>query len=83
MATINTNERNAIIDLLMTVSGEDAAKGGVILDFLQTGLPGIAWATILRTRAANWQPYIESGLSISAFCDEIVRMAAVFASSRT
>ena len=83
MATISTAERNAIVDLTMTVSGEDAAHAAVILDLLQTGLSGIAWATILRTRAASWAPYGASGLSVSAWCDEVVRIAAVYAYART
>lgn len=83
MATVSTAERNQIVDQMFRVGGEDAARVGAFLDFVQTGLTGIAWATIMRTRAANWAPYQASGLSITAFCDEVVRYAAVYAYART
>lgn len=83
MATVSTAERNAIVDQMFRVAGEDAALVGHFLDFVQTGLTGISWATLMRTRAANWAPYIASGLSISAFCDEAVRLAAAYAYART
>lgn len=83
MATVSNAERNAIVDQMFRVGGADAAMVGHFLDFVQSGLTGIAWETLMRTRAANWAPYIASGLSISAFCDEAVRYAAVYAYDRT
>jgi hypothetical protein len=82
MATVSTNERNAIVDMMFTVAGEDYQLLGHLLDFVQTGLTGITWSTIMRTRAANWAPYIASGLSITWFVDETIRYAANYASQR-
>lgn len=81
MATIPQTERNAAIDGLMRVCKEDAAEGGALLYYLNTAFPGFDWIGILRTRSAVWAPYIASGLSISAFCDEVARWAAVFATN--
>lgn len=83
MATVSNAERNAICDHMFRVCGEDASRVGLLLDFVQTGITGINWQSIMRTRAANWAPYVASGLSISAFCDEVVRYAAVYAYART
>jgi hypothetical protein len=83
MATVSNAERNAICDQMFRVAGEDAARVGAFLDFVQTGLTGINWQSIMRTRAASWAPYVSSGLSITAFCDEAVRYAAAYAYART
>lgn len=77
MATLSQAEQRAAIDGLLKAAGEDAQEGGIILAYLQSVLPAFAWETTLRSRAAVWQPYLNSGLSISAFCDEVVRLAAI------
>lgn len=82
MATVSNAERNAICDHICRVAGEDAHQSATLLDFVQTGLTGIAWESIYRTRAAGWAPYIASRLSITSFCDDVVRQAAVMAASR-
>ena len=82
MATVSNAERNAICDQMFRVGGEDAAHVGHYLDFVQTGLTGIAWESIMRTRAALWAPYIASRLAITPFCNEVVRYAAVYAYER-
>ena len=79
MATIPQGERNAAIDALMRVVGEDAYEGGRLINYLNTAFPGFTWMSILRTRSANWAPYISSGLSITAWCNEVERQAAIFA----
>ncbi len=83
MATVSTNERNNICDQMFWVSEQDPYRVGLLLDFVQTGLTGINWASILRTRAALWAPYIATGLSITAFCDEAIRQAGILADGRT
>lgn len=75
MATLSQSEQRAAIDGLFKAAGEDTNEGGVILAYLETVLPQFSWETTLRTRAAIWQPYIDSGLSISAWCDEVIRLA--------
>lgn len=79
MATIPQPERNSAIDNLMSLVAEDALEAGRFLNFLNKAFPGFDWIGILRARAANWQPYLDSGLSIGAFCDEVARYASVFA----
>ena len=73
--TISTAERNVIVDGLLSISGENAQVAGRFLSFLVTYAPGIPWTTLLRTRAASWAPFVASRLSISAWCDEVVRYA--------
>jgi hypothetical protein len=82
MATISTAERNTIIDLLFTVSETDYVRAAAILDLLQTGIPAIPWATIMRTRAALWAPYASTGLGVTQWCDNVVRIADLYAASR-
>lgn len=79
MATIPQNERNAAIDGLLQLVHEDALEGGRFLNYLNVAFPGFDWIGILRTRAAIWAPFIADGLSISAWCDDVARYAAVFA----
>jgi hypothetical protein len=79
MATLSTAEQRGAIDGLLKVAGEDTNQAGVILNYLQTVLPAFTWAAQLRTRAAVWQPFLDDGLSISAWCDDAIRYAAVFA----
>ena len=79
MATIPLPERRTACDGLLRVSGEDAVEGGRILNYLNIAFPGFAWTTILRERALIWQPFIDSGLSIDAWIDEVERWAAIFA----
>lgn len=79
MATIPQGERNAAIDGLMRVAGEDTQTGGLLLNYLNQSFPGFTWSTILRNRAANWAPFLASGLSISWWVDECIRIAAVYA----
>lgn len=83
MATISQNERNAICDAWFRSCGENADDVAVLLDCIQLALPGFNWETTMRARAAVWAPYVASGLSITAFCDEVVRVAAVRAYGRT
>lgn len=77
MATLSQAEQRAAIDGLFKAAGEDVNEAGIILAYLETVLPSFSWENTLRTRAAIWQPYIDSGLSISAFCDEVIRLAHI------
>lgn len=79
MATIPQNERNAAMDGLCKVAGEDAQEGGRLLNYMNQAFPTFDWIGILRIRAASWQPFIDSGLSVGWWCDEVARYAAVFA----
>jgi hypothetical protein len=77
MATLNTAEQRAAIDGLLKSAKEDSNEAGIILAYLETVLPTFGWAALLRTRAALWQPFIDDGLSISAWCDEVIRLANI------
>jgi hypothetical protein len=79
MATIPQVERNVAMDGLCRVSGEDPNVGGRILHFMNTSFPAFDWIGILRNRAAVYPPFIASGLSTSAWCDEVNRQALVLA----
>lgn len=79
MATIPQVERNAAIDGLMRICGEDTNRGGWLINYLNATFPGFDWLGILRTRSQNWPPFIESGLSVGPWCDEVARMAALHA----
>ena len=80
MATIPLPERRAACDGLLTVTGEDATEAGRILHYLNVAFPGFTWSAYLRERALIWAPFIASGLSIPAWCDEAERWAGIFAS---
>jgi hypothetical protein len=78
MATLSTAEQRGAIDGLLKVAHEDPSQGGIVLNYLQTVLPAFTWAAQLKTRAALWQPFIDDGLSINAWCDEVIRYAAAY-----
>ena len=73
---ISNNERRLIIIALLTAYGEGGAWPiAQMIHYLITALPGITWEAELRTQAAAYQPFIDSGLSIAAWCDEVMRQA--------
>lgn len=72
---ISNPERRAIILALFGAYGEWAEPIAKMMHYLITALPSIAWESELRTQAATYQPFIDSGLSITAWCDEVMRQA--------
>ena len=73
---ITNPERRAIILALFAAYGEGGAWPiAQMMHYLITALPSIAWETELRSQAASYQPFIDSGLSITAWCDEVMRQA--------
>jgi hypothetical protein len=76
MATLSTAERNAVIDAVLVISGEDYQTAARALRLLQGSLSAIPWATILASRAAIYAPFISSGLSINWWVAEVLRLAA-------
>jgi len=79
MATIPLPERRTACDGIFRVVGEDPAEAGRFLNYLNQTFAGFTWSVYLRERALIWQPFIDSGLSIDAWCDEVERYAAIFA----
>jgi hypothetical protein len=78
MATLSTAEQRGAVDGLLKVAHEDPSQGGRHPQLPQTVLPAFTWAAQLKTRAALWQPFLDDGLSINAWCDEVIRYAAVY-----
>lgn len=81
MATLSAAEQRAATDGIFRAVGEDAYRAAVILQYLRTVLPAFTWTTQLRTRAELWQPFVDAGLSISAWCDEVIRQADILANA--
>jgi hypothetical protein len=75
MATLSTAEQRGAIDGIFQACGRDYNQAAVVLNYLRTVLPTFTWDALLRTRAAIWQPYIDSGLSIGWWCDETIRLS--------
>ena len=71
---LNASEKNQVVDALFKCFGEEAADIGRTLKFMSVFTVGqVDLRTTVQTRAFLWQPYIDSGLSIQAFVDEIIR----------
>ncbi len=79
MATLSQAEQRAAIDGLLQFSNRDAPTAATVLAYIETVLPTFPWETTLRQRAALWQPFIDSHLSISAWCDEVIRLVGTMA----
>lgn len=79
MATLSTAEQRGAVDGIFRACGENYNEAAVILNYLKTVLPAFTWEAQLRTRAAVWQPFVASGLSIDWWCDEVIRLATILA----
>jgi len=75
---INAAERNALVRSLLSAFGEDYDAMGRLIYYLRLELPAVDWPTTLATLAANWQPFIASGLSIDWWVNEVMRQADVY-----
>lgn len=72
---ITASERNAIVRCILSAFGEDCAAMGKLVHFLRLQLPGVDWPAVLTTMASNWQPFIDSGLSVTWWVNEVLRYA--------
>lgn len=71
---LNAAERNQVVDAFFKCFGEDAAHCGRTLRFFSDFTVGsVNLLSTLQTRAFLWQPFIDSGLSIQAWVDEVTR----------
>jgi len=75
---ITPAERNALIRCLLSAFGTDYESMGRLVYYLRLELPAVDWPTVLATIAANWQPFIDSGLSIQWWVNEVMRQADVY-----
>ena len=79
MATIPPPERIEAVKGIFRIATEDPQECGRFLNYLNKAFTGFTWASIFRQEALIWQPFIDSGLSIPQFCDEVERYAGIFA----
>ena len=75
---INPSERNALVRSLLLAFGEDYQAMGRLVHYLRLELPAVDWPTTLANIAAAWQPFIDSGLSIDWWVNEVMRQADAF-----
>jgi len=78
VATLSQAEQRGAVDGIFRFAGEDYQLAGAVLAYLKTVLAAFTWDAQLRTRAALWQPYITSGLSITWWCDETIRYSNIY-----
>ena len=76
MATVSQAERRAAMDILLQTYGEDYQQAATVMRYLTAAIPGMDWMNYLRQRAAIYQPFIDSGLSINWWLDEVQRLMA-------
>lgn len=72
---ITVTERNALVRSILTAFGEDVAAMGRLVHYLRLELPAVNWTTVLTTAGSSWQPFLDSGLDITWWVNEINRYA--------
>jgi hypothetical protein len=75
---ISPAERNAFVRCLLSAFGEDYQAMGKLIYYLRLELPAVDWPTVLATIATNWQPFADSGLSVTWWVNEVMRQADVY-----
>lgn len=72
---LNAAERNQVVDAFFKCFGEDSNACGRTLRFFSDFTVGtVNLLATLQTRAFLWQPFIDSGLSIQAWVDDVTRV---------
>ena len=72
---LNAAERNQVVDAFFKCFGEDADTSGRALRFMSDFTVGqVNLLATLQTRAFLWQPFIDAGLSIQAWVDNVTRI---------
>jgi len=69
-------ERTAVAEAFLQCFGEDAFHTGRTLQFMNRFASGGTGSLLsaYQTRALTWQPFVDSGLSIQSFIDEVTRI---------
>ena len=68
-------ERNQIVDAFFKCFGENSEICGRALRFFSDFTVGnVNLLATMQTRAFLWQPFIDSGLSIQAWVDDVTRI---------
>ena len=73
---INAADARQLSQVILTAYGEDYPLIATLLKPLRISFPGINWMGELTTIATTWQPFIDSGLSIQWWLDQVNRLSA-------
>jgi len=72
---LNASERNQVIDAFFKCFGVDANTSGRALRFMNDFTVGqVSLLATYQTRALLWQPWIDMGLSIQSYVDDVTRI---------
>ena len=72
---LNAAERNQVVDAFFKCFGVDSNSCGRTLKFFADFTAGqVSLLSTLQTRAFLWQPFIDQGLSIQAWVDDVTRI---------
>ena len=72
---INAADARQLARVILMSYGEDYSTVAAILRPLRAEWPSINWITELTTIATTWQPFIDSGLSIQWWLNEVDRQS--------
>jgi hypothetical protein len=72
---INTADARRVARVILMAYGESVSIVALILKPLRTEWPAINWMTELTAIATTWQPFLDSGLSIQWWLNEVDRQS--------
>jgi len=72
---INAADARQLSRVILMAYFEDYTTVAAILKPLRTEWPTINWMTELTTIATTWQPFLDSGLSIQWWLNEVDRQS--------
>jgi len=72
---INAADARQLARVILMAYGEDVSTTANILRPLRAAWPTILWMTELTTIATTWQPFLDSGLSIQWWLNEVDRQS--------
>ena len=72
---INAADARQLARVILMAYGEDVSTVANILRPLRAAWPAIGWMTELTTIATTWQPFLDSGLSIQWWLNEVDRQS--------
>jgi hypothetical protein len=72
---INNADARQLSRVMLMAYGEDLSTVAGILRPLRTEFRTINWIAELTTIATNWQPFLDSGLSIQWWLNEVDRQS--------
>ena len=72
---INATDARALARVILMAYIEDVQTIALMLKPLRAQFPGINWIQELTTVATSWQPFLDSGLSIQWWVNEVDRLS--------